>query len=57
MALKGAAAKGGSQETPAGSRASRGLYGGHKKTGEDSPVLEMVVESGPGLQLILSTNG
>jgi hypothetical protein len=46
MVRKGATAEGGSQETPAGSRASRGLPGGHKKTGEDSPVLEMVEQKG-----------
>jgi hypothetical protein len=56
MAQNGVFAGGGSQETPAGSRASPGLSGGQEKAGEDSPVWKMVVESGPGLQLILSTD-
>jgi hypothetical protein len=47
----------GSQEPGRGSRASRGLSGGHEKAGECSPALEMVVESGPGFELVLSTNG
>jgi len=49
MAQNGAIAEGGSQETKRGTRASRGLYGGHKKTGDDSPILEMEDQPRVGL--------